>query len=315
MSGESISVVVPVYNSKETIQPLVERLISALSPLVEGYEIILVNDGSRDGSWEVIEAMARAHVEVRGFSLARNVGQHNAILAGVRAARYSLIVTLDDDLQHPPEEIATLLTALTPDVDVVYGMPVRTKHSMARRFASWLLRRVLESVMKSPIARDASAFRLFRTRLRDAFSNYQSPFVSIDVLLSWGTSRFQAARVNHHPRLIGSSTYSLRHLAAHAMDMLTGFSTSPLRVATAVGFSFTLFGVGVLIYVIGRYIIEGGSVPGFPFIASIVAIFSGAQLFALGLIGEYIARIHVRVMGRPAYTVASAVGGANDESH
>ena len=315
MSRESISVVVPVYNSKGTIQPLVERLISVLSPLVSGYEIILVNDGSRDDSWEVIESMARTHAGVRGFRLARNVGQHNAILAGVRAARYSLIVTLDDDLQHPPEEIATLLTALTPDVDVVYGTPVRAEHSTSRSFASWLLRRVLERVMKSPIARDASAFRLFRTRLRDAFDNYQSPFVSIDVLLSWGTSRFQAVRVNHHPRRIGSSTYSLRRLAAHAMDMLTGFSTAPLRFATAVGFSFTLFGLGVLIYVIGRYLIEGGSVPGFPFIASIVAIFSGAQLFALGLIGEYIARIHVRSMGRPAYTVMSAMGVTNDESH
>jgi undecaprenyl-phosphate 4-deoxy-4-formamido-L-arabinose transferase len=162
--------------------------------------------------------------------------------------------------------------------------------------------------MGAEIAREVSAFRAFRTGLREAFRDYRSPWVSIDVLLTWGTARFAAVPVRHDPRRVGSSNYTLRKLVNHALNMATGFSVAPLRLASLVGFAFTLFGTGVLAYVLGRYLLEGASVPGFPFIASVVAIFSGAQLFALGIIGEYLARMHFRMMGRPTFTVRSRTG-------
>ena len=155
-------------------------------------------------------------------------------------------------------------------------------------------------------ATDTSAFRLFRTSLREAFADYQSPFLSIDVLLSWGTTRFTGVAVRHDPRRDGSSNYSAGSLVRHAFNMLTDYSARPLQLATLVGFTFTALGIGVAVFVLVNYIIRGGTVPGFTFLASIVAIFAGAQLFALGIIGEYLARMHFRGMNRPTYTIRSS---------
>jgi undecaprenyl-phosphate 4-deoxy-4-formamido-L-arabinose transferase len=268
------------------------------------FEVILVDDGSTDASWSVIRNLAARDTAVRGLQLMRNYGQHNALLAGIRAARGNIIVTIDDDLQHPPEEIPKLLGALDRGSDVVYGTPFKMPHSLTRNLASWFTKLAVQKAMGAETARNVSAFRAFRTRLRDAFANYRSPFVSIDVMLTWSTTRFSAVAVEHRPREIGTSHYTLRTLMRHGLTMVTGFSTLPLRLASLIGFSFTLLGFGVLSFVVARYWMQGGSVPGFPFLASIIAIFSGAQLFALGIIGEYLARMHVRLMDRPAYSIA-----------
>ena len=304
----NISVIIPVYNSEPLLPELVSRLHPVLESLGSDYELILVDDGSRDRSWEVISRLAQEHSWIRGINLMRNYGQHNALLCGIRAAQYDVVVTVDDDLQHPPEEIPKLLQKLTEGYDVVYGTPLKKQHGLWRNIIAQITRLPLQGIMDAEIARNATAFRAFRTYIRDAFTNYQSPFVSIDVLLSWGTTRFAAIPVRRDPRRAGASNYTIRKLASHALDMITGFSTWPLRVASLVGFGFTLFGFGVLIYVLGRYLVEGGSVPGFPFLASIIAIFSGAQLFALGIIGEYLARMHFRSMGRPYSFIRDTTG-------
>lgn len=299
----TISVVIPVFNSEHSLTPLVERLKGALAPRCSRLEIVMINDASRDGSWETVERLARKHPEVRGISLLRNYGQHNALLCGIRAATGEIILTIDDDLQHPPEEVPLLLDRLAEGADVVYGTPERESHGLFRDLASQITKIVLQEAMGAEVARDVSAFRVFRTQLREAFATYSNPSVSIDVLLTWATTRFAAVRVRHEPRTIGVSNYTFRKLLRHALNMMTGFSTRPLQIASLIGFSFTLFGMAVLVYVIGRYLIQGGSVPGFPFLASVIAIFSGAQLFALGIIGEYLARMHLRMMDRPTYAV------------
>jgi glycosyltransferase involved in cell wall biosynthesis len=301
----SLSAVVPVYNSAGTLPALVQRLSSALQPLASSYEIVLVNDGSRDESWRVIGELAAANPHVLGIELMRNYGQHNALLAGIRAAHCEVIITLDDDLQHPPEEIPRLLEKLAQGYDVAYGTPEREQHGFWRDMASQVTKLALKDVMGAETASHVSAFRAFRTRLREAFANYQSPFVCIDVLLTWGTTRFAVVPVRHAPRHLGTSSYTFKKLVTHALNMMTGFSTWPLQVASMLGFGFTLFGMLVLLYVVGRYLIEGGAVPGFPFLASIIALFSGAQLFALGIIGEYLARMHFRTMERPPYVIGS----------
>ncbi len=299
--GPGVSVVVPVYESAGTIAALAARIGAALAG--QPHEIILVNDGSRDGSWAAIGAASREHPAVRGIDLMRNYGQHNALLAGIRAARFPVIVTLDDDLQNPPEEIPALLAALVPGVDVVYGTPREARHSLGRNLASSVTRLVLQGAMGAETARSISAFRAFRTPLRDAFAGYANPGVSIDVLLTWGTTRFASVPVRQDARAEGRSTYTPRKLVSHAIVMVTGFSVLPLRIATALGFLFTLLGLAVLVYVVGSYLLRGSSVAGFPFLACIIAIFSGVQLFALGTIGEYLARIYTRSLGRPAYVV------------
>jgi len=216
-----------------------------------------------------------------------------------------VIVTIDDDLQTPPEEVVRVLAELEKGYDVVYGTPQDEAHGPLRNLASKITKLALQSTMGAETARKVSAFRVFRTHLREAFSNYSAPFVSIDVLLTWGTNKFSAVPVRHDPRAIGLSNYTLSKLIAHAMNMMTGFSTVPLQIASITGFVFTFFGFGVLLYVTTRYLVEGDPVPGFPFLASVIAIFSGAQLFALGIIGEYLARMHFRMMDRPSYALHS----------
>jgi undecaprenyl-phosphate 4-deoxy-4-formamido-L-arabinose transferase len=301
-----------VYNSEQTLEALVDRLQPVLERVASSYEVILVNDGSVDKSWVTICKLAHARSWVHGINLMRNYGQHNALLCGIKVARYSVVVTMDDDLQNPPEEIPMLLDRLDDGFDVVYGTPQKEQHGFWRDTASQVTKLVLQNAMKAEIARNISAFRAFRTQVRDAFTNYQSPFVSIDVLLTWGTTRFAAIPVRHDPRRLGTSNYTFRKLVRHAMSMTTGFSTLPLQLASLIGFAFTLFGILILLYVIGRYLIEGGSVPGFPFLASLIAIFAGAQMFALGIIGEYLARMYFRMLERPAYTVRERVVHGND---
>lgn len=304
LSGfSSLSVVVPVYNGAENLPHLIERLALLEPRFAGGFEVLLVNDGSRDASWSVVTRLAAEHTWVRGFDLMRNYGQHAALLCGVRAARHAVVITMDDDLQHPPEEIPVLLGELAKGADVVYGTPRELRAGRWRNLASVLVRIGLGTVMGAATARNVSAFRALRTEVREGFAAYRSPAPSLDVLLSWSTTRFAAVPVRHEPRRSGASNYSFLGLVAHALDMMTGFSTLPLRLASLVGFAITLFGLGVLVWVVGLYFVLGQSVPGFPFLASIIAVFSGAQLFALGIIGEYLGRMHIRMLEQPPYVV------------
>lgn len=303
MRVTSLSVVIPAFNSERTLGELVERLHRIAPTLVPSFEIIVVNDGSRDRTWSTILELAAKYPDVRGIDLVRNHGQHNALLCGIRAARHEVIVTMDDDLQNRPEDIPLLLGKLEDGADVVYGTPERQQWGLARNVASTVTKMVLQNAMGAETARMVSGFRVFRRDIRDAFAGYAARHVNLDVLLTWGAAHFTAVRVRHEARREGRSNYTLRRLIVHTLDMMTGFSTYPLKVATAVGFVFTVFGIGVLAWVLSRYAIYGVVVQGFTFLASIVAIFSGAQLFALGIMGEYLARMFSRSMGQPSYTV------------
>jgi glycosyltransferase involved in cell wall biosynthesis len=307
INNPNCSVIVPVFNAEKTIPLLAERLQPVLKASFRRYELILVNDGSQDGSWQEIIQLTHIHPWISGINLARNFGQHNALLCGIRQARYDLVVTMDDDLQNPPEEIPRLLARFQEGYDVVYGTPRLERHSFWRSLASQVTKLALKGVMGVETARKVSAFRLFRTQIREAFTDLLGPSVNIDVLLTWGTNRFTSIPVDHEERTLGVSNYAVGMLIRHALNMLTGFTTLPLQLASITGFVFFIFGFLVLVYVIGRYFLQGTSVPGFPFLASIIAIFSGAQLFALGIIGEYLARMYSRVMNRPSFAIRSKV--------
>jgi glycosyltransferase involved in cell wall biosynthesis len=210
---------------------------------------------------------------------------------------------MDDDLQHSPEDIPTLLKEFNRGYDVVYGSPIEEQHTLWRNLASQATKMALGAALGVTAARRVSAFRVMRTSLRNCFANYRAPSVSIDVLLSWGTTSISSVAVHHAPRLAGTSHYGIGRLLGHAFNMVTGYSGLPLRLASLIGFAFTMFGIGILVYVVGRYLWLGNPVPGFPFLASIIAIFSGAQLFSIGIIGEYLARLHFRLMDRPSYAI------------
>jgi glycosyltransferase involved in cell wall biosynthesis len=309
MLTESLSVVVPVYNSEGSLPILLQRLSTLLPAVARQFEVILVNDASSDGSSAVVDQASREHGWVVGIHLMRNFGQHNALLSGIRDAQFETIVTMDDDLQNPPEEIPRLLAKLAEGFDVVYGFPERESHGFFRNLASRITKLTLQTAMGVDVASRVSSFRAFRSQVRAAFAGYSGAFVSIDVLLSWGTSRFAAIPVQNPPRTIGTSNYTVRKLIRHAVNMVTGFSVVPLQFASLLGFFFAFFGFCLLLYVLARYLIDGDPVVGFPFLASALSIFSGVQLFSLGIIGEYLARMHFRLLDRPSYTVRSTSRG------
>jgi glycosyltransferase involved in cell wall biosynthesis len=296
----NLSVVVPIYKGETFIKPLVAELIRTLPTFAETYEIILVNDGSPDHSWQIIQDLTHHYPCVKGIRMMRNYGQHNATLCGVRAAQYEVTVTMDQDLQHPPKEIPHLLVKLDEGYDVVYGAPRKLPQSLWRNVMTASIKWILAKVIGLPSVHNVSAFRAFRTHLRDAFVNFQSPSLILDVLLSWGTTRFSSVPVDIAPA--ERSNYSFTMLVRTATLILIGYSTLPLRFASWIGFGMTLFGLGVFIYVLVVYF-TAGSPPGFPFLASMIALVSGAQLFALGIFGEYLARMFDRSMDRPPYVI------------
>lgn len=296
-----ISVVVPIYNGGRVLPELVTGLRDALDSLQKPHELVLVDDGSLDPTWATIEKLASTEARVRALRLARNYGQHNALLAGIRSARHEVTVTIDADLQYPSDRIPELVAKLEEGWDVVYGTAGRRSEGVVRRAASRLARALLRRAMGVEVT--FSSFRAFRTRLRDGFAGFGGPYVSIDVLLSWTTVRFASVSVEQSSRRSGRSSYSPRKLASLALTMLTAFTTLPLRLASLVGFAFTLLGLALLGYVLVLVLVSGRDVPGFAFLASVISIFAGAQLFALGIIGEYLARVHMRVLGPPTYAV------------
>ncbi len=301
-----VSVVVPVFQSLQTLEQLCGRIVDALPG--RAVEIVLVDDGSELPTWQTVLRLAqRPHVV--GLRLSRNSGQHAALLAGVRHARFDSIVTLDDDLQNPPEEMPRLLEALEEEgVDLVYGWCPAPAHRWWRRAGSSFLRRTIFWLVGAQSTDRTGSFRAFRTRLRDGFSGSVGPGVSLDALLSWTTTRLRWVEVAHEGRQDGRSGYTFRMLSRFAFDVVTGYSTAPLRLVTRLGVLSALFGLTVLTYVVGGYLVRGTSVTGFPFLASLIALFSGAQMLSIGILGEYLGRTHVRVMGRPAYVVAEIAG-------
>lgn len=308
----NISVVIPVYNSESILPKLVTRLIKSLQDICSNFEILLINDGSRDGSWDSIQKISDENKQVSGVNLRRNYGQHNALLCGIRLAQYDVIVTIDDDLQHPPEEIHKLVQKLNEGYDVVYGIPEKLVHSTWRNFSSRFTKRFLGKILGVEGIKYISAFRAFKKEIRTAFDQFDSPNVIIDALLRWGTENFGTVEVNEQTRMIGHSNYDLFKLAKFTMLVLTGFSTIPLRFASLIGFFLTLFGIGVLIFVMIKGFLDG-DLPGFPFLASIISIFSGAQLFGLGIFGEYLARIFNRSMRIPTYVIGEISNPKNRE--
>lgn len=304
----SASVVIPVFNSQDTLPELIDRLSRILPGAAEEFEVILVNDGSSDTSWDVICHLVEANAWVGGLNLMRNYGQHNALLAGIRAAGGEIIVTMDDDLQHPPEEIPKLLEKVAAGYDVVYGTPQRKQHGLLRKVAAQAVRLVYWGATGDKIFLATSAFRAFRTQVRESFTKFQGPFVSIDVLLTWGTTRFAVVPVRHEPRQRGASNYTFGKLVIHALNIMMALTTLPLQLASWLGFAFVLFGTGVLIYGVGRMMVTGSSVSGFPFLALFIAIIAGAQLLALGIIGQYVGRIHTHSMGQPSSVIRESVG-------
>jgi glycosyltransferase involved in cell wall biosynthesis len=214
----TVSVVVPVFNAEASLDELCERIVATMDSLSLGsWELILVNDGSEDASWERVLALSGEHREIRGLDLTRNWGQHNALLAGLHAARHDVIVTLDDDLQNPPEEIPKLLDALAPELDVVYGVPVAVQQAAYRRLGGVAVRATIRALTRRSAVSLATGFRALRRDLADDLPQTSGRHLALDGMLRAVTDRFGAVEVDHQPRRAGRSNYSLARLARLAI--------------------------------------------------------------------------------------------------
>ncbi len=303
-----LSIVIPCYRSEDSIPELADRLVSSLGALVadktlRDYEVIFVVDGSPDGAAEVARGIATSSRKVQVIELIRNFGQHNALVAGIRAASFETIVTMDDDLQHPPEEIHKLVQKLQDSgSDLVYAQPEIEEHGILRSAASRFVKASL-ALAGVPNASYVGAFRAFRTELRDGFANVADPQVNLDVLLSWVTTRVGSVTVRMDRRATGRSTYNLRALVRHTLNMVTGYGVVPLKLATWLGFACGILGLVLLAVVLIQFFVGVTTVPGFTTTIAVISLFAGAQMITIGIIGEYLGRQHFRSMQRPMYVI------------
>ena len=303
-----VSIVIPCYQSEQTLRPLVEAIFTALAEppaasVVSEFEVVLVVDGSPDGTADLANKLAAVHPEVRAIELRRNYGQHNALLAGIGRAKHEVVVTMDDDLQHRPDQIPAMLAPLAGGkADLVYGVAREEEHGFWRSAASRTLKRGL-GLAGVHAAEDVSAFRAFWTAQREGFTHIEDPYVSLDVMLSWTTTSISRIAVQMDKRLVGTSSYNLRALVRHAMNTITGYSNVPLRVVAWLGGLCALLGAVLGAVVLWKFVAGETTVAGFTTIAAMVAIFSGAQMLSLGIIGEYIGRLHTRSTGKPTFLV------------
>lgn len=298
-----LSVLVPVYGSNGTLRELLRRLSEVLENGDLSYEVVFVDDSSPDDSWQVLCDLQAAHPErVTAVRLMRNFGQHNALMCGLRHARGKLIVTMDDDLQHPPEEIPKLLEAIeATGADVVYGVPDARKHRRWRNVGSMLVTAFYRLVFKTRV--QPSAFRVMRREVVEAILSYDLNYTFIDGLIAWNTQRIAQVTVEHHQRANGRSGYSLGKLLVLAMNLFTNFSLLPLQAVSAAGFLAAAGGLAAGAYYLAQYLFGRIAVPGYASTIIAVLVLGGLQMLALGILGEYLGRVHLNINRKPQYTV------------
>jgi undecaprenyl-phosphate 4-deoxy-4-formamido-L-arabinose transferase len=295
------SVVVPVYNAEETLEELVLRITQTFAKLNETYELLFIDDNSKDRSWEILRSLRERHPEIRCYQLMRNYGQQNATMCGFRQAKGRYIITLDDDLQNPPEEIPSLIKELEKDYDVVFGVYESKKHGRYRRLGSLMINKFYALTFKTKGR--VSAFRILRTDLAKKILEYDLNFSYINGLIAWYTDRVSRIYVQHQPRPQGRSGYTFRKLLNLSINMMTNFSLLPLQIASYVGVLFASAGFIIGVYFVVKRVLFGSNVSGFTAIIVSISFFSGMILFFLGIIGEYIGRIHLNINRRPQYSI------------
>lgn len=307
MHNIALSIVIPVYNSETTLKKLTTELLSVLTNLQNRFEIVFVDDGSRDDSWRVLQALQAASPnQIVAIRLMRNYGQHNAVMCGFRHALGNLIVTMDDDLQHPPAEITSLIAAIeVRDLDVVYGIPNRRQHRISRNAGSWLVNLAYRALFNSQ--NSISSFRIMRRELLEATLSYTLNYTFIDGLLAWNTQRIGEVIVDHHPRRTGRTGYSPAKLLVLALNLLTNFSLLPLQIVSIVGFAASSAGLAAGGYYLLRYFQDNINVPGYASTIVSILVLGGVQLLSLGIIGEYLGRLHLNVNRKPQYTVRTVL--------
>ena len=301
----TLSVVIPVYRSATILDELAKQIGDVIggSKFADGFELVLVNDCSPDDSWSVIERLATEYFFIRGVSLRKNVGQHNAIMAGLRFARGDIVVVMDDDLQHPPTAIIELANKIQAGHDVCYTRYRGRRHVAWKRWGSrfndWLATRLL----KKPAGLYLSSFKALDRGIVDAVIRYDGPFTYLDGLVVASTNSITSLDIDHQDRFAGDGNYTLRKSISLWLRMVTGSSVVPLRVATVLGFTLSALSILMLIYVIVQRLSDPSIPPGWTSTIATILLISGMQLVCLGIMGEYVGRIYARLNNTAQFVV------------
>jgi undecaprenyl-phosphate 4-deoxy-4-formamido-L-arabinose transferase len=297
----SCSVVIPVHNSSLSLATLFEKLDKVFKSLRLSYEIVAVEDGSRDHSWHVLKTLLRAgKYPLRALRLSRNFGQHNALLCGMKYCQGRYIITMDDDLQHPPEEIPALLKEIHKGYDLVYGVYFKRKHGWIRNLMSWLSKGLLRLAIPE-LNPNFTSFRAIQARCVKNILNLNMPFTFIDGALAWVTGNVGTVRVRNDARAAGKSGYNLFSLLGYTLDILTTFSSLPLRIASVSGFIIASLGFIYGFYLIVRNLVLADATSAYTPLMAGKLFLSGIILIAVGINGEYLGRVNHKTTGRPRF--------------
>lgn len=308
-----ISIVIPTYNGQETIKGLVTQLIDRIRPLFQ-VEIILVNDGSADDTENICISLHKQHPTiVRFFSLAKNFGEHSAVMAGVHQIKGDYVLVMDDDFQNPIEEAIKLVNYATahPEYDVVYTYYGEKKHSLFRNLGSYFNDKMANIILNKPKDLYLCSFKIFNKFVADNIIKYDSPFTYIDGLILQTTNKIGRFKVEHSDseRKSGRSTYTIAKLVSLWSNMFTNFSVVPLRVSILFGALFSLAGFLWGIEAIVEKIVNPNVPQGYTSLMVVILFFAGVQLLSIGIAGEYIGRLFLSQNKKPQFVIRKKFDG------
>ncbi len=299
------SIVIPVYNSEKSLPELYERLTEVLKNIKLDYEIILVDDDSRDDSWQVLKNLREKDKRVKIIQNMRNYGQHFALLSGFKHSKGEYIITMDDDLQHPPEEITKLINEIKKDdyYDIVVGYPIKKRHNLIKKFLSNMANRLNSYFFDKPKNLRMSAFRIIKRNIIDITITHDSPNFVLGSTLIKITRRIKNVEVKHNKRKYGKTQYSVKKMIKMSFDNIIMNSTLPLRLLSIFGILIAFFSFGYGFYILLKWFFIGIPITGWTSLILSILFFSGVILLSMGIIGEYLIRIIKSTNKNPHYFI------------
>jgi undecaprenyl-phosphate 4-deoxy-4-formamido-L-arabinose transferase len=296
---KEFSVVIPVYNGELHILNTLEKLTEVLKNLNQSFEVILVNDGSSDGSWPVIDRFCKENENIVGVDLMKNFGQDNAILTGLKFSNAKYIVIMDDDLQHDPSDIPRLINEIEKGFDVVYAKFEKKQQSLVKNFGSWFNGKVANIVIRKPENVYLSPFKVLTSQVRDEIVNYEGPYPYVDGLIFRTTNKISQIPAVHYKREIGYGNYTIWKSFKVWLNLATSFSVIPLRISVLLGFSASLLAFLMAILFVAQYFLDHRGPSGWSSLIVTILFFSGVQLISIGIMGEYIGRTYIHLNRSP----------------
>jgi undecaprenyl-phosphate 4-deoxy-4-formamido-L-arabinose transferase len=309
-----LSIVVPVYRSASILPKLVAQIDAAMlrEGLADRFELLLVNDASPDNSWSVIRSLAAAHSFVRGINLRRNVGQHNAIMAGLNHVQGRFVAVMDDDLQHPPEALGDMMRALEEGFDVCYTRYLNRQHAWWKQMGSRFNDYVATLLLDKPKGLYLSSFKAMRREIAEEVIKYDGPYAYVDGLILEVTRSITAIDITHQARYEGESNYNLSRLVSLWMKMATSFSILPLRIATYLGFAFAALSALLVVFIIVMKMLHPEFPPGWASLIATILFVGGVQTLCIGMVGEYLGRTYLKLNHKRQFVIGGTTWPATE---